>query len=153
VATSRPIVHATDYSPASRPAFRKAVELAKALRRQLVLVHVLSPVVLPVMAGEMYIPTSTYDELQATARVAAQRHLRRLVARAQKAGIHASGRVLEGVPVAERIVRAARALRAGLIVMGTHGRSGVTRVVLGSVASRVVATAACPVLTVRGSSR
>jgi nucleotide-binding universal stress UspA family protein len=51
--------------------------------------------------------------------------------------------------VAERIVRTARALRADLIVMGTHGRTGVTRVVLGSAAARVVATASCPVLTVR----
>jgi nucleotide-binding universal stress UspA family protein len=55
--------------------------------------------------------------------------------------------------VAERIVRTARALRADVIVMGTHGRTGVTRVVLGSVASRVVATAACPVLPVRVRSR
>ena len=51
---------------------------------------------------------------------------------------------------AEQIVRLARARRADLIVMGTHGRTGFTRALLGSVAARVVALAACPVLTVRG---
>jgi nucleotide-binding universal stress UspA family protein len=47
-------------------------------------------------------------------------------------------------------VVAARRNRADLIVIGTHGRTGLARLMLGSVASRVVATAACPVLTVRG---
>ncbi len=57
--------------------------------------------------------------------------------------------LLEGV-AHEQIVRAARARRADLIVVGTHGRSGLARFFLGSVAGRVVATATCPVLTVRG---
>jgi nucleotide-binding universal stress UspA family protein len=153
MAAIRRILHPTDYSPAARPAFRKAVELARALRAQLVVVHVLSPVVVPVLSGELYIPPDTYDDLQRTARAVALRHLDRLVARAKQAGVRASRRLVEGAPVAERIVRTARALRADVIVMGTHGRTGVTRVVLGSVASRVVATAACPVLTVRVRSR
>lgn len=150
MAKIRRILHPTDYSPAARPAFRQAVELAKVLRGQLVLVHVLSPVVIPVM--EMPVPPAIYDDLQRTARAVALRHLDRLAGRAKKAGVRVSRRLIEGAPVAERIVRTARALRADLIVMGTHGRTGVTRVVLGSVASRVVATASCPVLTVRGRS-
>jgi nucleotide-binding universal stress UspA family protein len=153
MAATRRIVHPTDYSPASRPAFRKAVELAKAMRRELVLVHVLSPVVVPIISGEMYIPPEIYDDLQRTARTVARRHLDRLVTRARRAGARATSRLVEGAPVAERIIRLARALRADLIVMGTHGRSGVTRLVLGSVASRVVASATCPVLTVRGRAR
>jgi len=56
---------------------------------------------------------------------------------------------MEGVPY-ERIVRAARSKRAGLIVIGTHGRTGLSRVFVGSVAERVVRLAPCPVLTVRG---
>ena len=147
------ILHPTDFSPASNPAFRKAVELAKALRGQLALVHILSPVVIPIMGAETYIPAAMYNEIERTARDTAARHLKRLAARARQAGIRTSTRLIEGVPVAERIVRAARAQRAGMIVMGTHGRTGVTRLMLGSVASRVVATAACPVLTVRGGSR
>jgi nucleotide-binding universal stress UspA family protein len=56
--------------------------------------------------------------------------------------------LLEGTP-ADRIVRAARAHHAAVIVIGTHGRTGLARVFLGSVAERVVGTAPCPVLTVR----
>ena len=153
MAAIRRILHATDYSPASRPAFRKAVELAKAVRGQLVLVHVLSPAILPVMGADMYIPATMYDELERTSRAVALRYLRRLGARAKQAGVRTSMRLIEGTPVADRIVRAARAERADVIVMGTHGRTGVTRLMLGSVASRVVATAACPVLTVRSRSR
>ena len=53
----------------------------------------------------------------------------------------------------EAILQTARRLKAGLIVMGTHGRSGFAHMVLGSVAERVVRTAPCAVLTVRESSR
>jgi nucleotide-binding universal stress UspA family protein len=56
--------------------------------------------------------------------------------------------VLEGT-AADAIVRTARAKRANVIVMGTHGRSGLARLFMGSVAERVVGTAPCPVLTVR----
>jgi nucleotide-binding universal stress UspA family protein len=153
MAATRRIMHSTDYSPASRPAFRKAVELAKALHKELVLVHVLSPVLVPIITGEMYIPPSTYDELQRTSRTVALRHLERLTAVAKRVGVRVSSKLVEGAPVAEQIVRTARGLRADLIVLGTHGRTGVARAVLGSVASRVVATASCPVLTVRAQSR
>jgi nucleotide-binding universal stress UspA family protein len=146
-------LHPTDFSPASGPAFRQAIVLAKALRGEVVLVHVLSPVMLPIMSAELYIPPDTYAGLQRTARSVALRHLDRLVARAKQARVRVSRRLIEGTAIADRIVRAARALRADVIVMGTHGRTGITRVVLGSVATRVVATASCPVLTVRGRSR
>jgi nucleotide-binding universal stress UspA family protein len=90
-----------------------------------------------------------YERLLADIRTGAQRQLDRLVAKARKAGVRAKGLLLEGVPH-ERIVRAARATRADLVVLGTHGRTGLGRVLLGSVAGRVVALAHCPVLTVRG---
>jgi nucleotide-binding universal stress UspA family protein len=63
-----------------------------------------------------------------------------------------TARVLEGPPAAA-IVRAARRERAGLIVLGTHGRTGLTRILIGSVAERVVRTARCPVLTVPARTR
>jgi nucleotide-binding universal stress UspA family protein len=153
MAATRRIMHSTDYSPASRAAFRKAIELAKALHKELVLVHILSPVLVPIITGEMYVPPATYDDLQRTSRDAARRHLDRLTAVAKRAGVRVSNRLVEGAPVAEQIVRTARSLRADLIVLGTHGRTGFARAVLGSVASRVVATASCPVLTVRGGAK
>ena len=146
----RRVLHPSDFSPASRPAYRKAVDLVKVLHGELVLVHILSPVIAPVMAAEMYVPGAIYDDLQRTARALARRHLDRLVTQAKQAGVRVSSRLVEGIPIHDRIVRSAKALHADMIVMGTHGRTGISRVVLGSVAARVVAAARCPVLTVRG---
>lgn len=143
----RRILHPTDFSRASGAAFARAVALAKADRAELLVVHVLTPA-LP-MVGDGYVSPKVYEQMEASARAAGKKHLDRLVARAKKAGVRARGLLLEGVPH-ERIVRAARAQRVDLVVMGTHGRTGLARFFLGSVAERVVAMAGCPVLTVRG---
>ena len=143
----RRILHPTDFSRASGAAFLKAVALAKESRAQLLLVHVLLP---PTpFIGDGYISPKTYEELEASARRGAQRELAKVVARAQKAKARVKAVLLEGVPY-DRIARAARSKRADLIVMGTHGRSGLSKFFLGSVAERVIALAPCPVLTVRG---
>jgi nucleotide-binding universal stress UspA family protein len=144
--TVRRIVHPSDFSPASRPAFRKALELARTYRAQLLVAHVLS--VLPVIA-DAYVAPSVWDDLERGQRTTAQRQLGRLVAKAKAAGVRTSSALLDIGVTHEQIVRFARAKRADLIVMGTHGRSGLTRALLGSVASRVLAAARCPVLTVR----
>jgi len=143
----RRIMHPTDFSSASRPAFERAVALARGARAELIVLHVLSPI-LPVV-GEGYIPPQTYESIDAAGRKSAQRKLDALVARARKAGVRARALLLEG-SAHDRIARAAKARRAGLIVMGTHGRSGLARFFVGSVASRVVSVAPCPVMTVRG---
>jgi universal stress protein A len=143
---TRLILHPSDFSPASRPAFKRAVELAKSLRSPLLLVHVIGPAPL---VGEGYMTPQMIQSVLQSQRDAAQRPLRRLVNRARTAGVRASGLVLETGMTHEQIVRLARRKRAGMIVMGTHGRTGLTRLLLGSVAARVIATAPCPVLTVR----
>ena len=142
----RRILHASDFSPASRPAFRRALDLARANRARLTIVHVYSTIV-PLM-GEGYVTAQVYDRWLADARADAQRRLRRLLAQAKKSAVRAKGLLLEGIPH-DRIVRAARSTRADLVVLGTHGRTGLGRVFLGSVAARVVTLAPCPVLTVR----
>lgn len=140
------ILHPTDFSPASRAAFAKAVQLAKKDRSELVIAHVLPPV-LPAVDG--YITLQMYEEIDQGNRTYGKKQLDRLVAKARKAGVRARGLLLEG-SVHDRIVRTARAQRADMIVIGTHGRTGLARLVLGSVASRVVTHAKCPVLTVGG---
>jgi nucleotide-binding universal stress UspA family protein len=90
-----------------------------------------------------------YDDMEAAERAYAQKHLDAIVAKARKAGARAKGLLVAGV-AHERIAQAARARKADLVVIGTHGRTGVARLFLGSVASRVLAVAPCPVLTVRG---
>jgi nucleotide-binding universal stress UspA family protein len=144
----RRILHASDFSPASRPAFARAVDMAKRVGAELLVVHVLAPVV--PLIGEGYVSPQTYNDIARSARLAGQKGLDALVTRARKAGVRAKSLLVDGAPHVE-IVRAARSKRADMIIMGTHGRGGLARLFLGSVAGRVVATAPCPVLTVRGS--
>jgi universal stress protein A len=146
----RRILHPTDFSPASRPAFNKALELARERDAELIIAHVLGSVA-PVI-GEGYVSPQTYEQIQTSVRASGQKQLDALVGRAAKAKVRARGMLLDGVPYSQ-IVRAAKSQRADVIVMGTHGRSGIARLFLGSVAERVVATAPCPVLTVRGARR
>ena len=94
-------------------------------------------------------PPNLYEDLEASARKYAEKKLAALQAKARAAGVRATTVVLEGV-AHEQIVRASRSKKADLIVIGTHGRTGLAKLFLGSVASRVVAAAHCPVLTVRG---
>jgi universal stress protein A len=142
----RRVVFASDFSRASGAAFAQALEMAKGSGGALTIVHVLAPVI-PV-AGDAYLSPDTYVELETSARAHAERQLGRLVTKAKQAKVRARGLVRTGVPHAE-IVRAAKAARADLLVIGTHGRTGLARFFLGSVAARVIATASCPVLTVR----
>ncbi len=143
----RRILHPTDFSAASRPALKWALELARSNGGSLTLVHVMSPI-LP-MVGDGYISPQAWDDLERQVRAHAQKEIGKLIAKARKAGVRAASVLLEGTP-ADRIVRAARSRGADLIVMGTHGRGGLAKLFLGSVAERVVATAPRPVLTVRG---
>ena len=147
MATIRRILHPTDFSSASRAALARAVELAKANRAELVLAHVMTPYV-PI-TGEGYMPPRLWAEMEASTRAHARKQIDALAARAKKAGARVKTLLLEGVPH-ERIARAAKGQRADLIVMGTHGRTGLARFFVGSVAERVVASAPCPVMTVRG---
>lgn len=147
MAALRRIVYASDFSPASRRAFAVATEFAREHRAALTIVHVL----MPLLPGGPDVPVSaaTLNEIERGTRLWAERQGQRLAAKARKAGVKAVATVEQGDPSAE-ILRVARRVRAGLIVIGTHGRTGLPRLVLGSVADRVVRTATCPVLTVRG---
>ena len=144
----RRIMHPTDFSGASSAAFRRAVDMAKANTAELLLVHVITSVV-PIMT-DGYVSPRVYEDLEAAARADGQKQLDKLVRKARQAGARVKGLLLEGVPH-ERIAQAARSKKADMVVMGTHGRTGFAKLVLGSVASRVLTVAPCPVLTVRGT--
>ena len=146
---TRPILYPSDFSPASRAAFLKAIEMAKATGAPLLAVHVLD-VAVPMVGDEVSVSRPTYIELLKAARAYADKQLARLVAEAKRARVRARAELLEG-RAADRIVRLARSRRAAMIVMGTHGRRGLAKLFLGSVAARVVAAATCPVLTVRAA--
>lgn len=141
------IIHPTDFSPASTPAFTRAVEAAKENRAELVVVHVLSTVI-PIV-GDGYISPQAYDDMQKAARAQGKKQLDALVEKAKKGGAQAVGVLLEGTAW-DQITRIAKSKHADMIIMGTHGRTGLAKLFLGSVAERVVGTAPCPVMTVRG---
>jgi nucleotide-binding universal stress UspA family protein len=143
----RRILHPSDFSRASAGAFAKAVDMAKTNRAEMVVLHVLAPV-LP-FVGDGYVSPKVYEEIEASGRAQAQKQLNVLVAKAKRAGARAKSLLMEGIPH-EQILRAARSKRADVVVLGTHGRTGLAKFFVGSVASRVVSMGPCPVLTVRG---
>jgi len=142
------MLFASDFSKASGKAFTTALTLAKANRATLTILHVIVPFT-PIVP-EQYINTATWEQIDSQARRWSQQQLARLTEKAKKAGIRVVGLLLEGDP-AQQITRAARSKRADVLVVGTHGRTGLTKFFVGSVAGRVVATASCPVVTVRST--
>jgi nucleotide-binding universal stress UspA family protein len=151
MADIRRITYATDFSPASLAAFRPAMDLARTTGAELTILHVLpSPVMLFVEGG--YVPQEIWDQMEASQRAQAAQEMDRLVKQAVDAGVRATTAIVgSGIPARE-IVRAADESKTDMLVLGTHGRTGVARLFLGSVAAGVVATASCPVLTVRAET-
>ena len=144
----RRILLATDFSPASRRAFEEAVSFCRRNDAELVLAHVYrTPGTLP---AEMALTPDTVEQIDAKLSEAADSRLRVLLDEARRAGVRGRILLLSGAPD-EAIVEAARQIGADLLILGTHGRTGAARLFLGSVASRVIATASCPVLTVRAA--
>jgi nucleotide-binding universal stress UspA family protein len=143
---SAPILFGTDFSPASEPALRKAIEMARKEGAELIIAHVYeSP------AGMSH--SGPADELfqadnEEKLRVAAVKGLEPVIAEAQAAGVRVRGVAIAG-HATHRLAELARENGAALLVVGTHGRTGIKKLITGSVASDLVATAPCPVLTVR----
>jgi len=143
----RRILHATDFSRASNRAFETAVDLAKTNRAELLLVHVVVPnIAYPI---DSYADPALYVELDRSTQRQARSSMEKLVKKVQKAGVKVKGLLLRGTAHGQ-IVRSARSRRADMIVIGTHGLTGLKKLLMGSVAGRVVSEATCPVLTVRG---
>ena len=132
----------TDFSELSNEAVDEAVAVAKQLGANIIFLHTLE---WPDHPDEM---TPMSDEGYAFMKDRARAMLHDLVDRAGKEGLEAHAELADGVPFIE-IIEAARRNEADLIVMGTHGRSGFSRMMLGSQAERVVRTAPCPVLTIK----
>lgn len=137
----RRIVVATDFSDSSKFAVRYAVALAKRLASRLTILHVCEPIV----AGDLYGSVEAVA-LTREKEKSARRELASLVSRVGGRGVQAKGVVELGLALDVIIERAES---ASLLVMGTHGRSGFSRMFIGSVAEKVVRSASCPVLVVR----
>ena len=142
------ITYASDFSQASRAAFSQALRLAKATGGELTILHVLpSPASMFVAGG--YVTQETWELIESDLRSHAGQQMDALVKEAVDTGVRATPQFADGGIPSEEIVRVAEQNKTDVLVLGTHGRSGVMKMLLGSVAARVVATASCPVLTVR----
>jgi nucleotide-binding universal stress UspA family protein len=145
----RRILVPVDFSETSRKALQYAVPFAAAFDAEVVLLHVVQPYSIPVELG--YMPPEWQDNQQKFLQVARE-ELDKLRAREIGTRARSQAQVREGLPWPE-ITAAAGELQADLIILATHGRTGLQHVLLGSVAERVVRHAHCPVLVVREPGR
>ena len=141
------ILAATDFSPASQPALDEAERIAKECGARLLILHAYQ---VPAVASLNESPPAIYEDFLRAVQADGEKRLDVLVAHARARGIDARGLLRDGF-ADEEILDAAAKEKADLIVMGTHGRRGASRLVLGSIASRVVGRAPCPVMTLRAA--
>jgi nucleotide-binding universal stress UspA family protein len=146
----RRILVAVDGSEASKNGLREALRLAKSERAALVVLHVVSDFYVYAGLEGAGMNADVFGAL----REGGRKLLAGAAATAKKQGVKAKTvlREIGGGPVADVIAREARRERADLIVLGTHGRRGVRRLVLGSDAEQVVRTSRVPVLLVRAGA-
>ncbi len=140
---TKTILCPVDFSPGSEQAIRQAEEIAEALGAHIALIHAYQLPVLALPDSSVTVSPTFVADLTSRAQAELDRHKDALTSR----GLTVTSRVLEGPP-AETIVDAAKASGTYMIIMGTHGRSGFRRFLLGSTAERVVRLATVPVLTV-----
>jgi universal stress protein A len=140
-----------DFSPDSLNALAYAHDFAKIVGAELVLLHVVEPFYL-FAPSEMYAITPDVSDVIDEHWRFAETELRRLVADLKKHGQRSRIVVKRGTP-SQVIVDTAKRTSANLIIMGTHGHTGLAHMLIGSVAERVVRTAHCAVLTVRYTSK
>jgi len=142
------IVYATDLSPASEPAWTEAQLLGRLFGAEIVLLHAVAPP--PVIPTEGYVPPELYEELLRSGRREGEAGFDRLLGSVAGSGLKVRVRLEDGPP-AQKILEVVADEAADLLVVGTHGRTGLQRAVLGSVADRMMRQATCPVLTVRSA--
>ncbi len=139
------ILFPTDFSEGSSQALQYAVDLTKKYGAKLYVVHVIYDIA---KATGWYVPHVSVDQMYKDIQEGAKKEL-------EKFGVEELGEVkniertvLTGVPH-EEIMNFAKKNKIDLIIMGTHGRKGIDRILFGSTAAQIVRFAPCPVLTVR----
>ena len=141
------ILAPTDLSPLGEGGVRSAAELAHRLGAAITLFHVVSEDELEQLANA-HMPRHPVDLIYQDLESAVLDQFRRVVPAELRRDLRTEAMVTVGQSVVE-ILRTAQFKNADMIVMATHGRTGLARMVMGSVAEQVVRKAPCPVLTVR----
>ena len=141
------IVVPTDFSVSSEEAWALARRVAGTLSSEVVLAHVF---VEPILYGDPPLAADTAGQVYEHGRKWVEDELEKWASAARAQGVTVRTIVRTG-SAHEEIVNLATDERAELIIMGTHGRTGLDRLLLGSVTDRVIRFSPCPVLTVRRS--
>jgi nucleotide-binding universal stress UspA family protein len=137
--TIKTILHPSDFSERSVFAFRLACSLAHSYGARLIVLHVAEPPIAAAGEGALIL-------LPDVDLVAIRKRLQQLLP--EDPDITIEHQLVEG-EAGREILAAAERSKCDVIVMGTHGRTGLSRLLMGSVSERVVRNAACPVLTVK----
>jgi nucleotide-binding universal stress UspA family protein len=139
------ILFPTDFSQGARAAMDHAISLAQDYEAKLILLYVIQDISI----AEWYIPSSlSVTDLIEDMQKGAWKEMDKWGAEAAAKVKNVEKMVVRGVPFVE-IIRTAKEKNADLLVIGTHGRTGIDHMLFGSTAEKVVRKAACPVLTVR----
>jgi nucleotide-binding universal stress UspA family protein len=146
------ILVALDGSATSKAGFKSAIELARDQRATLVGLHVLDDSSITLNFEGAYVPAPYVDKLFESLRQRGHEILRQAEAAAKAAGVDMQPMLVEarGQTIAQTILAQVRKAKADVIVIGTHGRRGLSRVLMGSDAEAVVRESPVPVLLVRG---
>lgn len=143
------IVVPVDFSEYSKRAFRYSIDFAQTFGAEMILVYVVEPVIYPAdfSFGQVALPSMEHELQQRS-----QEQLAALIAKEVPQGVHARSVIRSGKPFVE-IIQLAKEEEADLIIIATHGHSGIEHVLFGSTAEKVVRKAPCPVLSIRSPER
>lgn len=143
------IVVPVDFSEYSKNAFRYAIDFARTFDAEMILVYVIEPIIYPAdfSFGQVALP-SMERELQERG----LDQLQSLISKEVPPGLRARAVIRSGKPFVE-IIQLAKEEQADLIIIATHGHSGIEHVLFGSTAEKVVRKSPCPVLSIRSPER
>lgn len=139
------ILFATDFSDNSLQAYNYALSLAQKFEARLAIVHVINE---PVDLRGFYVPHISFDKLEEEIEQGAAKLMEKFCQEHVPAAVEVKTCVVPGIPYDE-IIKQAEDLNADLIVVGTHGRTGLDHVLFGSTAEKVVRKSPVPVMTIR----
>jgi len=139
------ILTAIDFSENSEFAFDYAVTMAKQFESELTILHVINE---PVDLRGFYVPHISFEQLEKEIEEGAVKMMENFCSSKLASLQNYKTAIVSGIPYDE-ITRKAEEIGASLIVLGTHGRTGLDHILFGSTAERVVRSANCPVMTIR----
>ena len=143
--TFEKILIAIDFSENSEFAFEYALTLAMQFQSELMIMHVINE---PVDLRGFYVPHISFEQLEKEIEEGAEKMMQKFCQSRMGAYSNYQTTIVTGIPY-EEIIKKAEDTGSSLIVLGTHGRTGLDHLIFGSTAERVVRSASCPVLTIR----